>query len=148
MMFDVAVAGLGGIGSAIAAHCAGRGRTVLGIEQFAPAHDRGSSHGKTRMIRKAYFEDPAYVPLVLRAYELWRELEQRSGEELLRTTGVLSVGREESEIVGGTLRAAKQHGLSLERLTRGQVQSRYPSLQLEPDEIGLFEPDAGVLDPE
>src|SRR4051794_17526175 len=148
MKFDVAVAGLGGMGSAIAAHSALRGRSVIGIEQFGPAHDRGSSHGKTRMIRKAYFEDPAYVPIVLRAFELWRELEQRNGEELLRTTGVLSVGREESEIISGTQRAAAQHDVAVETLTREQVARRYPMLRLERDEVALFEPDAGVLDPE
>src|SRR3954447_3910205 len=147
MKFDVAVAGLGGMGSAIAAHSALRGRSVIGIEQFGPAHDRGSSHGKTRMIRKAYFEDPAYVPIVLRAFELWRELEERSGEELLRTTGVLSVGREESEIISGTQRAAAQHDLPLplEWLSREQVRERYPMLRLERDEVALLEPDAGVL---
>jgi sarcosine oxidase len=100
------------------------------------------------MIRKAYFEDPAYVPLILRAFELWRDLEQRSGEELLRITGVLSVGLEESEIVSGTKRAAAQHGLALEQLSREQVAERYPMLRLEADEVALFEPDAGVLDPE
>jgi len=78
MTYDVAIAGLGGIGSAIAAHCATRGASVIGLEQFGPAHDRGSSHGQSRMIRQAYFEDAAYVPLVLRSYELWRELEAQT----------------------------------------------------------------------
>jgi len=100
------------------------------------------------MIRKAYFEDPAYVPLVSRAFDLWRGLETRSGEQLLRTTGVLSVGREESEIISGTQSAAAQHNLALERLSQKQVQSRYPALRLERDEVALFEPDAGVLHPE
>ena len=99
MGHEVAVVGLGGMGSAILAHCAARGASVIGLEQFASAHDLGSSHGKTRMIRKAYFEDPAYVPLVLRAYELWRELEHAAGEAILRITGVLSVGEEASEII-------------------------------------------------
>ena len=107
MGHDVAVVGLGGMGSAILAHCAARGASVIGLEQFGPVHDLGSSHGKTRMIRKAYFEDPAYVPLVLRAYELWRELERAAGEEILRITGLLSVGEETSEIIRGTRRAAK-----------------------------------------
>ena len=96
MGYDVAVVGLGGMGSAILAHCAAHGASAVGIEQFEPAHDRGSSHGKTRMIRKAYFEDAAYVPLVLRAYELWRELERAAGDEILRITGVLSIGDESS----------------------------------------------------
>jgi sarcosine oxidase len=148
MMFDVAVAGLGGIGSAIAAHCAARGASVIGLEQFGPAHDRGSSHGRSRMIREAYFEDAAYVPLVLRSYELWRELEQKTTDSLLRITGVLSVGEEGSEIISGTKRSAAEHHLRLETLSRNQVQDRYPTLRLLPDEVALFEPDGGVLDPE
>ena len=100
------------------------------------------------MIRKAYFEDPAYVPLVLRAYELWRELERITGEELLRITGVLSVGAESSEIIKGTLRAAKEHDLLLECLSRQETKTRYPIVALRQDEVTLLEPDAGVLDPE
>jgi|ERR1700674_533855 len=148
MSYDVAIVGLGGMGSAIAAHCAARGASVIGLEQFQPVHDLGSSHGKSRMIRKAYFEDPAYVPLVIRAYELWRTLEHDSGEEILRLTGVLSVGEESSEIISGTRRAAKDHGLALESLSRGEVKARYPTLELLKDEVAIFEPDGGVLNPE
>ena len=148
MTYDVAIAGLGGIGSAIAAQCAARGASVIGLEQFGPAHDRGSSHGKSRMIRQAYFEDPAYVPLVLRSYELWRSLEKKVGEELLQIIGVISVGEEKSEIISGTRRAAAQHGLALNKWSREEVHGRYPSLRLLPDEVALFEPDGGVLDPE
>ncbi|MFL6518624.1 MAG: N-methyl-L-tryptophan oxidase [Chthoniobacterales bacterium] len=148
MTFDVAVVGLGGIGSAVAAHCAARGASVIGLEQFGPAHDRGSSHGKSRMIRQAYFEDAAYVRLVLRSYELWRELEQKTAEQLLRITGVLSVGEEGSEIISGTKRSAVEHELRLETLSRRQVQERYPTLELLPNEVALFEPDGGVLNPE
>ena len=148
MTYDVAIAGLGGIGSAIAAQCAMRGASVIGLEQFGPAHDLGSSHGKSRMIRQAYFEDAAYVALVLRSYELWRELEQKSNEELLRITGVLAVGQEESEIISGTKRSAAEHALPLEALSQRQVRERYPSLELLPDEVALFEPEGGVLDPE
>ena len=77
-MYDVIVAGLGGMGSSAAYHLAGRGKHVLGLERHTPAHDRGSSHGQSRIIRLAYSEDPAYVPLVLRAYELWERLERRA----------------------------------------------------------------------
>ena len=79
MDYDVAVAGLGGMGSAILAQCATRGARAIGLEQFARGHEMGSSSGKSRLIRKAYFEDPRYVPLLLRAYDLWRELERESG---------------------------------------------------------------------
>jgi sarcosine oxidase len=148
MDHDVAVIGLGGMGSAVLAHCAARGASVIGVEQFTPAHDLGSSHGRTRMIRKAYFEDPAYVPLVLRAYELWRELEHAAGEEILRLTGLLSVGQETSEIIRGTRRASSEHDLPLEQLSQREVNARYPMLKLWQDEVALVETDGGVLDPE
>lgn len=148
MAYDVAVVGLGGMGSAILAHCAAHGASAVGIEQFEPAHDQGSSHGKTRMIRKAYFEDAAYVPLVLRAYELWRELERTAGDEILRITGVLSVGEESSKIIQGTRRAAGEHDLPVESLSQREVKARYPSLELRQDEVALLEIDGGVLDPE
>ena len=148
MRYDVAVVGLGGIGSAILAHSVARGANAIGIEQFQPAHDLGASHGKSRMIRKAYFEDPAYVPLVIHAYELWRQLEREIGEELLRITGVLSVGSESSEIIAGIRRAAKEHKLSMERLSQREAKARYPTLALLQDEVVLFETDGGVLNPE
>jgi sarcosine oxidase len=148
MGYDVAVVGLGGMGSAILAHCAARGASVIGLEQFGPAHDLGSSHGKTRMIRKAYFEDSAYVPLVLRAYDLWRQLERATGRDILQITGVLSIGEETSEIIRGTWRAAREHDLALESLSQREVKARYPSLELWKDEVAVFETDAGVLDPE
>jgi sarcosine oxidase len=148
MNYDVAIAGLGGMGSAIAAHCAARGASVIGLEQFGPAHGRGSSHGKSRMIRKAYFEDAAYVPLVLRSYDLWRALEREAGEELLRIIGVLSVGEEGSEIIAGTMRSAEEHGLPIEPWSSEEVRRRYPDLRLLQNETALFDPDGGVLNPE
>lgn len=148
MMYDICVVGLGGMGSAILAHCAARGARVIGIEQLARGHELGSSSGRTRMIRKAYFEDPAYVPLVLRAHELWHALERESGEALLQRTGVLTVGPETSEIINGTKRSAAEHGLAIESLTAAEVRQRYPTLKLRPGEVAIFEPDAGVLKPE
>ena len=148
MSYDVVVVGLGGMGSAILAHCATRGARAVGLEQFGRAHDLGASSGKSRMIRKAYFEDPAYVPLVVRAYELWRELESSAGQELLRMTGVLTVGAEGSEIIEGTRRAAREHDLPIHSLDRAQVSERYPMLKLRDDEVALFDTQAGVLKPE
>jgi sarcosine oxidase len=136
------------MGSAILAHCAARGASVIGLEQFGAVHDLGSSHGKSRMIRQAYFEDPAYVPLVLRAYELWHDLERATGEEILHLTGVLSVGEEASEIIRGTRRAANEHDLKVESLSQQEVKARYPTIEIWKDEAVLFEKDAGVLDPE
>ncbi len=148
MRYDVIIVGLGGMGSAILAHCARRGASVLGLEQFARGHDLGSSSGKSRMIRKAYFEDPAYVPLLLRAYELWRELEHSTGQDLLQITGLLMVGPEAAEVITGARRAAREHDLPLESLTTREIRARYPMLRVQDDEIGVFEEDGGVLDPE
>jgi sarcosine oxidase len=147
MRYDVAVVGLGGMGSAILAHCAGRGSAV-GLEQFERGHQFGSSGGKSRLIRKAYFEDPAYVPLLLRAYELWRALEERTGQALLQITGLLLVGGEDSEIIQGAQRAAREHQLPLEVLDTAELRARYPLLRVVADEVGVFETDGGVLNPE
>lgn len=148
MHYDVAVVGLGAMGSATLAECARRGVKVVGLEQFPRGHEMGSSSGKSRMIRKAYFEDPAYVPLLLRAYDLWRDLERTTGSELLRITGLLMVGDESAEVIAGAQRAADEHQLPLESLTAREIRARYPSLQVRADEIGVFERDGGVLDPE
>src|SRR5690242_3052243 len=101
-MTRVIVLGIGGMGSAAAAHLARRGAEVVGVEQFPIGHDRGSSHGESRIIRQAYFEDPAYVPLVLRAYELWEELE-REDPGLFRLTGGLFLGAPDAEVVTGSI---------------------------------------------
>ena len=147
-MYDAIVLGLGGMGSAAAAHLAARGKRVLGLEQFTPAHDRGSSHGNSRIIRQAYAEDPAYVPLVLRAYELWRALEKESDEPLYVRTGGLMVGRTESELVLGALRSAREHGLKHEMLSAKDIERRFPATAPRDDEVALFEAPAGVLFPE
>src|SRR5438552_4013566 len=97
------------MGSAAAAHLARRGVRVVGLEQFYKVHDHGSSHGHSRIIRQAYFEDPAYVPLVLRAYELWRDVGRVVGRPtMVETTGALMVGPPTSELVTGSLRSAEQ----------------------------------------
>lgn len=148
MRYDVAVVGLGAMGSATLAECARLGVSAIGLEQFERGHQLGSSSGKTRLIRKAYFEDPAYVPLILRAYDMWRDLERRTGEELLRITGLLMVGDETSEIIQGAQRAAREHELPIEVLDVHELRARYPLLRVLDDEIGVFESDAGVLNPE
>src|ERR671919_183109 len=90
--YDVIVVGLVGMGSAAAYHLARRGVRVLGLEKFTPAHDRGSSHGGSRIIRQSYFEDPAYVPLLLRSYELWDQLEADTGLDVHTLTGGIFFG--------------------------------------------------------
>src|SRR5436190_17061440 len=101
---DVVVVGLGAMGSAVARALARRGLRVVGLDRFQPPHTLGSSHGRSRIIREAYFEHPAYVPLVQRAYTLWHELEAESGQSLLRTTGGLMVGPSEGLLVEGARR--------------------------------------------
>jgi sarcosine oxidase len=146
--FDVAVIGLGAMGSAAAYHLSKRGRSVLGVDRFTPPHASGSSHGRTRIIREAYFEHPLYVPLVQRAYELWSELESFSGRELLRITGGLMIGRPESVLVRGARTSAEQYRLRHELLTSEHVQKRFPALRPDPDMVAVWEPRAGILCPE
>ena len=148
MEYDVAVLGLGGMGSAVAAHAARRDLRVVGFEQFALVHDRGSSTGRTRIIRKAYFEDAAYVPLLERAYTLWRELEDRSQTALLDLFGVLMVGQPHATTIAGMSQAAAAYEIPVEHLDASQLRARFPRLHVEPQEVGIFEPDAGVVFPE
>jgi sarcosine oxidase len=146
--FDVIVVGLGGMGSAAAAHAASRGQRVLGLEQFQPAHDQGSSHGRSRVIRLAYFEDPAYVPLLRRAYELWRQLERQTGRRLLQITGGLMIGTPDSEVVAGSLRSAREHQLAHELLDADQIRSRFPAFTPDRGIVALYENEAGIVFPE
>lgn len=136
------------MGSAAAAHAASRGKRVLGLEQFQPGHDQGSSHGNSRVIRLAYFEHPAYVPLLHRAYELWRSLEGLSGRRVLQVTGGLMIGRPDSEVVSGSLRSAREHGLEHELLDAGQIRSRFPALTPGDGIVALHEKAAGIVFPE
>jgi len=111
--YDVIVVGLGAMGSAAAWQLARRGRRVLGLDALSPGHTLGSSHGHTRIIRKAYFEDPAYVPLLERAYAMWDGLSTLAGEPLVRRTGGLMLGPESADVVNGAVRSAREHGLPI-----------------------------------
>ncbi len=133
------------MGSAAAYHLAAGGQRVLGLEQYSPPHDRGSSHGRTRVIRQAYFEHPAYVPLLLRAYELWRELERVTGQQLLLLPGGLIMGAEDSEVVTGSIASARQHGLRYEVLDAREIRRRFPLFRIPDDTIGFFESAAGLV---
>lgn len=146
--WDVIVVGLGGMGSAAAYHLERRGARVLGIEQFGVAHDRGSSHGKTRIIRQAYHEGPEYVPLLFRAYELWDALERETGRHLLTMTGGLYVGRPDAPAVAGAEASARIHGIAYEKLTASEVTTRYPVLRLSDGHVAVYEHKAGMLVPE
>jgi sarcosine oxidase len=146
--FDVIVVGLGGMGSAAAAHAAARGRRVLGLEQFHPGHTHGSSHGRSRVIRLAYFEHPAYVPLLRRAYELWRKLESDTGRRLLQMTGGLMIGAPDSEVVSGSLRSAREHHLDHELLDAAEIHRRFPPFTPRQGIVAFYEREAGSLFPE
>jgi sarcosine oxidase len=147
-MIEIAVIGLGVTGSAALYALARRGVRALGIEQFAPGHDRGSSHGRTRIIRLGYFEHPSYVPLLRRAYVLWRELEQAAGRQLLHVTGIAEMGPADGMVVPGTLAAARLHGLPHEALTARELMLRHPAFRLPAHFAAVLQPDGGFLDAE
>lgn len=146
--YDVIVAGLGAMGSLTTYELARRGHRVLGIDRFAPPHAMGSSHGHSRIIREAYFEDPRYVPLVKRAYERWEVLEQLTGETLFRTTGGLMLGPPDGALVRGARLSAELHRLPHDILSAHEVRQRFPAFQPSDDMIGVWEPRAGILVPE
>jgi sarcosine oxidase len=143
--FDVVVCGLGAMGSATLHELARRGKRVLGIERYAPGHDRGSSHGATRIIRLGYFEHPSYVPLLRRAYALWRELEQASARKLLHIIGIVEIGSPQSALVRGTLASARLHRLHHEVLAASELMRRFPAFRLLADYVGVLQPDGGWL---
>jgi sarcosine oxidase len=143
--YDVIVVGLGAMGGAALCELARRGARVLGLEQFEPGHDRGSSHGETRIIRLGYFEHPSYVPLLHRTYALWRDLEARSGRKLMHTTGILEIGAPDSSVVSGTLLASRTHQLAHEVMSAGETMARFPAFTLPTNYMGVFQPDGGFL---
>jgi sarcosine oxidase len=143
--YDVVVIGVGGMGSATVYQLARRGVRVLGLEQFDIPHELGSSHGVSRIIRLAYAEDPRYVPLLRRAYELWRALENRVNERLLIITGGIDAGAEDSATVQGSLRSCAMHHLPHELLSALNITRRFPGYRLATSMVGVYQPDAGFL---
>ncbi|MFQ5732009.1 MAG: FAD-dependent oxidoreductase [Planctomycetaceae bacterium] len=137
-MHDCIVIGVGGFGGGVLDCLARRGATVLGIEQFDVAHDRGSSHGQTRIIRKAYFEHPDYVPLCVRAYELWADLQADAGRPLYRLCGLMLAGPERGEAIAGAKLAADRHGLSMESLSAADAANRFPGFRIPADVSVVF----------
>lgn len=145
MTYDVIVVGIGGMGSATAFQLARRGQRVLGLERFDIPNAMGSSHGISRIIRLPYYEHSEYVPLLLRAFELWRDIEQVSGQELLVTTGSIDAGREDGELFGGALASARLHKLPHEVLTGAELNARYPGYHLPAATRAVFSPQGGLL---
>src|SRR5262245_4342857 len=143
--FDVIVLGVGGMGSAACFELARRGQRVLGLEQFPFAHDRGSSHGHTRIIRTAYAEGPQYVPLAKRAFARWYELEQLTGRHLLTECACLNIGPPGSEHVEGVRKSVREHNLAAEELSAGETTHRFPASRFPADYTGIVEQAAGFL---
>ena len=145
MQYDVIVLGTGGVGSAALFHLAKRGVRTLGLDRFPGGHDRGSSHGQTRVIRQAYFEHPDYVPLLRRAYELWADLEEDNAEQLFYRVGLLEAGPANGVVVSGVLRSAHEHGLDVARLSAADVSDQFPGFRIPADFEAVFEKNAGYL---
>jgi len=145
---EVAIVGLGAMGALSAWRLAARGARVIGFERFRPGHDRGSSHGDTRIFRTAYFESPEYVPLLQRGRELWRELEKESGQELLTLTGGLAIGPPDGELVTGLIASARENGLAYRLLDTAEMGRTYPQHRLDAGEVAALEDGAGFLRPE
>ena len=153
--FDVIVIGLGAMGSATVCQLARRGVRVLGIDQYAPPHAFGSSHGDTRITRLAIGEGAVYSPLAMRSHEIWRELEAETGADLMTTTGMLVISSDATNasvhvpnFFNNTLAAAAQHDIAHERLDAAEIRRRFPAFAVAEDEVGYYEPDAGFLRPE
>lgn len=143
--YDAIVIGVGGMGSATVFELARRGARVLGLEQFDLVHDQGSSHGQTRIIRTAYYEDPCYVPLVQRSFAGWYDLEQRLGRKLLTECGCLTIGQAGSEVLQGVLRSAREHSLVVDELTSADLLRRFPQFRFADDYRAALERQAGFL---
>ncbi len=143
--YDVIVLGVGGVGSAALDHAARRGVRVLGIDRFAPPHDRGSSHGQTRLIRQAYYEHPDYVPLVRRAFALWHDLESRWGQSLYNQVGLLQIGPADGEVLSGVRASARTHQLPIEELSSRETRQRFAGFRVPEEFRAIFEQRAGYL---
>ncbi len=145
MAWDVIVIGVGGMGSAACWQLARRGQRVLGLERFDIPHSMGSSHGISRIIRLPYYENPTYVPLLHRAYELWDEVERATGTSLLLTTGSIDGGPEDDPLFQGALASARLHGMAHDVLTGAEVNTRFPGYRMEPAFRFVFQRQGGLI---
>ncbi len=143
--YDSIVIGAGGVGSAALYHLARRGSRSLGLDRFPSGHDRGSSHGESRIIRQAYFEHPDYVPLCREAYTAWDELSEACGQTLRYETGLLQVGPADGAVIQGVLQSARRHGLEVEQFAASDVVHRFRGFDLPDSMCGVFESRAGYL---
>ena len=146
--YDAIVIGVGGMGSAAVYHLARRGLQVLGVEKHAIPHEMGSSHGYSRMIRYTLQEHPSYVPLVRRSYELWHEMEETAGEELIVTTGSIRAGAPDSPFFLNAQEACDLHSIPYEILTASEVNKRFPGYRFPEEISSVYQADGGFLLPE
>jgi sarcosine oxidase len=146
--FDAIVIGLGAHGSAAALALARRGLRVLGIEAGARGHELGSSGGRSRMIRRAYFEDPAYVPLLAAARDAWAWLSEEAGEPMVEITGGVYMGSATSGLVKGSIESAQEQGIEHEVVDAAEIRRRWPAFKVDDDSAGLYDPGAGMIRPE
>jgi sarcosine oxidase len=146
--FDVIVLGVGSMGSATCYQLAKRGVKVLGLEQFDIPHELGSHAGQSRIIRKAYFEHPDYVPLLVRAYENWAALENATGSQVYFKTGLLYAGRKEGILIKGVRESAEKFKIRVDDLSAEEAKETFSQFNIPEDDDILFEPDAGFVTPE
>jgi sarcosine oxidase len=146
--YDFIVIGVGSMGSAACYFLAKQGYRVLGLEQFDISHEQGSHTGQSRIIRKAYFEDPGYVPLLTRAYENWKAFEEETQTQLYYRTGLVYFGNPENILIKGARLSASLYKVPLEELTPQNLTDRFPQFKIPSTYAGLFEPDAGFVRPE
>lgn len=145
MNYDVIVIGAGSMGMAAGYYLSKSGKKTLLLDSFNPPHNKGSHHGDTRIIRYAYGEGEEYVPFILKARELWHDLEKASGKQLFTQTGVLNVGNADSNFIRNIISSAKKYDLPLDVMDANKVQNRWANITLPNDFIGCFEPTSGVL---
>src|SRR5262245_61664362 len=146
--YDVIVIGVGSMGSSACYYLARRGYRTLGLEQFDSPHEFGSHAGQSRIIRRAYFEDPGYVPLLNQAYQNWKSLEEETGEQLYHRTGLVYLGRPDNELMKGVQRSATQYNIPIDRLDTMAATRRFPQFRLPEGFEALYETDAGFIQPE
>jgi len=147
-IYDIAVIGVGSMGSAALYYAAKRGASVLGLEQFTIVHDHGSHFGQSRIIRKAYFEDPDYVPLLEKAYSNWKDLESEFGYQFFHKTGLLYIGRPEHILLKGVRESASRYSIPIEVYSGLEIISKFPQFKIPDDYEVIVEPDAGFVTPE
>jgi sarcosine oxidase len=156
-LFDLAVIGLGAVGSASLYQASRNGARVIGIDRFNPPHDRGSSHGDTRITRQAIGEGDGYVPFVLRSHAIWDELEAATGQQLIDRCGLLLIVRGDARnlhhgkmgFLARTAAAARRYGIAHELIEPAEIMHRFPLFQgMQGDEEGYFEAGGGQVFPE